>query len=174
MTPLTLPVEDWDSLTSLCFDRKVLQLGVADGQDTAQLARSAHVVVAMGRTPDHSVDDTVAVMAGIMRATVDNRTARNVLVHQETWREALGTYSIDQFDLAVVNPEALGGGVVDDYLVGVGPFADHVVLIEAANTNSWAAMRRLFPQPGWSLTRSGRLLLARDLGMAGYADLVGR
>lgn len=170
MGPLLLPIEDWDTISHLVLDRKVLQLGFADGRDTVSLARSAHSVTVAGTVTDDGVEATTAHLGQLYRALWDGNCDRHVVIHSADWREATATYCPDQFDLAVIQPAQLGGGLLDEILTTAQAYAKDLLLINRPNADSWEAVTRHCQRPHWSVTASGHCTVARRI-FPGPADI---
>jgi hypothetical protein len=104
MTPLLMPMTTWDTVNTLCFDRKVLLVGVADGNDVIALAQAGLVVAVYIDVagPDVAVNLTKINMVKEMLAS--RGLASRVLVHAVPAMLGITQYATDQFDVAVYNP----------------------------------------------------------------------
>jgi hypothetical protein len=107
MDPLTLPVEDWDSLLSLAFGAAVVQIGYTDGSDTVTLARTASMIVAIG--PDHRASGTPAAQStDVWNAAVTAAGIRGRVIGSfMPFMMVLPLWQPDAFGLAVINPAAV-------------------------------------------------------------------
>jgi len=163
MQPLLLAVEDWDTINSLCFDRKVLQLGFNDGRDTVSIARSAYHVTVAGTVTDDGVESTTAHLGQLYTALYNANCGGHVIIHAADWFESVHTYCPDQFDVAVIQPQRLGGGLLDQILSAAQAYATDLVLIQPPEADSWEAVTRKCARPHWSVTASGRLIVAKRM-----------
>lgn len=170
MGPLLLAVEDWDTINSLCFDRKVLQLGFHDGRDTVSIARSAHNVTVSGVTREETGEQAATHLGQLYTAVFNGGCGGHVIIHSATWQEATSVYCPDQFDVAVISPGALGGELLDNYLLTAQAMATDLVVIEPHGADSWAAVTRLCPRPYWSTTKSGRVVVSRNVTATNPAE----
>ena len=161
MDSLILPDEDWYTISHLAAGRKVLMVGYCDGRDVASVARDSRTTVVVGDSEDDAAETRIDHQLAAARYAKLAGVADRVVVHQEDYIDALGAYRGAQFDLAVVNPWALGWVLLDAYMRLVARAAGDVVLIERERSDSWNAMIRLFPRDEYSNTKSGRLIVAK-------------
>lgn len=156
-----LTEEDWESLYNLAFHGSVLQLGYDDGQDTVKLARVAHHLTVIG-TPQGAVGtDEELRLASLRNAVWSAGVYRHLTLCRAPWMESLGIFAPQQFDVAVVNPSALGWELLDTLVSPVLNAATHMALIESPGWNSWQAVSRICPEPYFSVTKSGPLIVAK-------------
>lgn len=161
MDTLILPAEDWYSIAHLAQGRKVLMVGYCDGRDVVSVAMESRITVVVGDSED---DPSEACAMHRLAAHQYLRMAGaldRAIIHQGDYLDALAGFHGPQFDLAVVNPWALGWGLLDGYMRLVARAATDVVLIERERCDSWDAMIRLFPREEYSNTKSGRLIVAK-------------
>lgn len=160
---LELEFEDWETLCHLVKGRRVIQAGIADGFDTVNLARAAAVVVTVPAGDGGELEEIIEANAAVMRAASQYGVLDKVIRHQVLFTDAVQSYCPDVFDVAVINPMALGGELIDTYVSALVHKAEYVALIESPTSDSWQAMTRLCPRPQWSTTKSGRVIVSRHL-----------
>lgn len=161
MDTLTLADEDWYSIGHLALNRKVLMVGYCDGRDVVSVARHSRVTMVIGDSEDDPVESAlmhrVAAWEYLKMAGIRDRA----LIYRGDYLDALAAAEGPQYDLAVVNPWALGWVLIDSYMPMVARAAADVVLIERETSDSWNAVTRLFPREEYSNTKSGRLIVAK-------------
>lgn len=161
MSQVLLPAEDWDTINALCFDRKVIQIGVAGGLDTVTMARTARMLVVCPTPAVAEWEEDKVRLEELYEAVTANNVWPTVMVHGVSWTAVVGTYMRDQFDVAVINPEAFSGGPEQSFLHAITTMARNLVVIGAGGHDHFDAVASVCVRPNWSVTSSGRLTVAR-------------
>lgn len=161
MSQVLLPAEDWDTINSLCFDRKVIQIGVAGGLETVTMARTARCLVVCPTPASADWDVDRARLQELYDAVTAGAVWPTVMVHGEPWVNVIHTYMQDQFDVAVINPEAFSGLPDQECIHAMTTVARNLIVVGRGGHDMFDAVASVCPRPNWSTTSSGRLTVAR-------------
>jgi hypothetical protein len=104
MQPLLMPPSTWDTVSTLCFDRKVLHVGVADGNDVVTLAQSALLVAVYIDVAGPDVAVNLTKINAVKEMLAKRYLYNRVLIHAVPAMLGITQYATDQFDVAVYNP----------------------------------------------------------------------
>lgn len=164
MHTLLMPDEDWDTVQHLCRDRKVLQIGVCDGQESVMLARVARSVVVTYSEFPRGTDALLEQMGAVLRATTNAHVNNRVILMQQRWTGARDAFTVDQFDVAFITPAGMEPTAPQRYLRWANAMAwDLIVAAPSSDGKYWDAVTQVCPRPGYGVTGTGRLIVARDM-----------
>jgi hypothetical protein len=104
MQPLLMPMTTWDTINTLCFDRKVLLVGVADGNDVVALAQAGLVVVVYLDISGIDIGVSLSKLATVKDMLAARGLASRVVLHQVPAMLGITQYAEGQFDVVVYNP----------------------------------------------------------------------
>jgi len=143
-------------VTGLVKGAEVLQVGCWQGHDTAALARSAARVVTVAQCPglDHTgFRDQVSMWAVIQRFY---SVADHTLILPGEVHALLGTFTPGQFDVAVIDFNALGHLAVGDLMTAITIAAKGVIIISDhyQQFTTWAPAMAKF---GYTALQYGRV-----------------
>jgi hypothetical protein len=129
MRPLVMPLPTWDTINTLCFDRKVLHVGVADGQDTVSLAQAAMVVAVYVDVSGPDIGVSLAKIAQVDDLLTTRGLASRVLLHAVPAMLGITQYHRGQFDVAVYNPSACADPEPHLTIAQLTEYADKVIVV---------------------------------------------
>jgi hypothetical protein len=163
MSTYDLKEDDWENIAALAFDQNVLQLGYDQYPLAVNLARVAHHVTVVGTPLSHDPATEEMRLTNLRNTLFTSGVYRHATVCGSPWMDCLGMFLRQQFDLAVVDPAALGWDLIETILVPVLDQATNVVMVEPPGWNSWQAVARVCPEQYFSIDREGRLIVVRRI-----------
>lgn len=155
MLPLLMPVETWDTINTLCFNRKVLLVGVADGNDVVALAQTAMIVavyVSVGG-PDLGID--MAKIVELHHTLTTRDLGPRVLLHSVPSLLGITQYHIEQFDVAVYNPGACRDPDPAGTAAQLAVYAKRLIVVGDAIGELWDVILPALPQGGYTASSDG-------------------
>lgn len=157
----TLPAATLDTVATMAFGRKVLMVGTEYGQDVLTLALSAQILVVMSLPRTDEITEDITRTATLKAALEERQLTGHVLFHSVPWDRATEGYLVDQFDLAVVNPHALGEDAPGELVNHVAQFAESIIVREAPGRNYWDIVTGAVHGQGMTCTSDGSIIIAR-------------
>lgn len=158
-----LPAASQDTVTTLAFGRKVLMIGTGYGQDFLALANSAQILAAFTLPAGGNAMQDIGRTAALAQQLAARGQATHVLLHSVDWREGLGTYLVDQFDLAVLNPHALGEDDPRELIAAALQYAGSLVVVEPPGANLWDVVTGIAREHSLMCTADGSVIVARPM-----------
>jgi hypothetical protein len=143
-------------ITNLVAGAEVLQVGCWQGHDTAALAKVAACVVTIGAHPmlEHAgFADQVSMWVTIQRFY---RVADRTLLVQGEVPALLGMFAPGQFDVAVLDLNALGHLVFPNLLIPLKIVAGRLIVI-SDRYQDWAMWTSAMAELGYSAEQCGKV-----------------
>jgi hypothetical protein len=137
MQPLVMPLTTWDTINTLCFDRKVLHVGVADGNDVVSLAQAALVVAVYVDVAAFDIGVSLAKIAQVDDMLVSRGLASRVLLHAVPATLGITQYHRGQFDVAVYNPGACTDPEPHLTIAQLAEYANKVIVVGDGIPQLW-------------------------------------
>lgn len=152
-----------DTVTTMAFGRKVLMIGTDYGQDVLSLAQAAQVLVVMSLPRGEEITEDITRTALLKHKLDERHLTGHVLFCSVPWDQATAVFVVDQFDLAVVNPHALGEDAPGELINHVVQFAESLVVIEAPGRNYWDIVTDAVRDQGMICSGDGSIIVARPM-----------
>lgn len=152
-----------DTITTMAFGRKVLMIGTEYGQDILALANSAQVLVAMTLPRGDGLMEAIPRTTRLHQALAERRLGTHVLLHAVPWDQALAVYLVDQYDLAVINPHALGEDAPGELIATAAQYAESIIVIETPGRNLWDVVTAAVAGSGMLCSGDGSIIVARPM-----------
>lgn len=152
-----------DTVTTMAFGRKVLMIGTDYGQDVLSLAQAAQVLVVMSLPRGEDVTEDITRTALLKHKLEERSMTGHVLFCSVPWDQATAVYLVDQFDLAVVNPHALGEDAPGELINHVVQFAESIIVIEAPGRQLWDTVTDAVRDQGMICSGDGAIIVARPM-----------
>ena len=155
MGPLLMPMDTWDTVNTLCFDRKVLLVGVADGNDVVALAQAAMVVAVYVEVTLSDFQAGAAKVADV-KSMLESRSLRSrVLLHQVPSLLGITQYCEKQFDVAVYNPSACLDPEPGLTAAQIANYAHKLVVVGERIPELWDVVCAALPQGEFTASSDG-------------------
>lgn len=137
MDTLLLPMHSWDTINTMCFNRKALVVGVGDGSEVISVAQSAAITAVYVSSDSAGLGrqlSTVAMLDDLL--TTAHLTSR-VLLHGVCALLGITQYHTGQFDVVIYNPDTAGSDQIEGDLVMLANAAASLVVIDDPNDSRW-------------------------------------
>lgn len=152
-----------DTVTTMAFGRKVLMIGTNFGQDMLSLAGSAQVLCAFTLPREGDFAEAVGKTAHLREQLHTRRLGSHVLLYSVPWDQGLSVHLVDDFDLAVINPGALGEDDPGELIRHVVQFADTLIVIEPSGNTWWEQVTLAVNGMGMLCSGDGQIIVARPV-----------
>lgn len=159
----TLSAAALDTVTTMAFGRKVLMVGTNYGQDVLALAQAAQVVAAFTLPRGENIAEEISKTSHLRQALIERRLAGNIVLHSVPWDQGLEMYLVDEFDLAVVNPGALGEDHPGELISHVIQFTESLIVIEPSGGTLWEETTTAVADWGMICSGDGAIIVARPM-----------
>jgi hypothetical protein len=166
MTPLLLPMTSWDTLTALAFNRKVLMVGVADGQDVMTLAQTAAITAVYASVDSADLGRQLSVIDRIDGLAIERGLSGKILLHDVTALLGITQYHPGAFDLVVFNPAAAGSEDAAADLEQLAGYGRDLVVIDGPDLPLWDQVTSVTAPRGLQAVGYGQIIVARPLPAA--------
>lgn len=147
MLPLLMPVDTWDTINTLVFNRKVLMVGVADGADAIALAQTAMVLAIYVDTDGLDVSLHMHKVQDVATLLVQHELNSRVLLHSVCALLGITQYAEGQFDVVVYNPSACRDNDPGHTAAMLANYAKRIVVVGDAIPDLWDVITHALP-PG--------------------------
>lgn len=155
MAPLLLPPATWDTVTTLAFDRKVLVVGPADGNDVVSLARTALVVCVYMSSATADIGRQLHRTQELDQMLTDKKLGHRVILHAVPAILGITQYHTGQFDLVLFNPEAAGDDDPGGTIAQLAEYAKRLVIAGSDLHHLWYETTSHLPENGYSASCDG-------------------
>lgn len=162
-TATLLPAGDWDTITNLCFDRKVAQLGIGSGDQVVTVARVCRTVTLLPGYAEMDAEHRAAVLADLYHQVDSAGVWASVIVHATEWAAIVPLYMGKVFDTVIVVGDRLGIELGRASVEAAASLARTVVVIAPPAADVFDVVTAACPRPSWAVTGSGRLVVAREI-----------
>lgn len=150
----------WDTIKTLCFNRKVLYVGVADGYDVLSVAQVARIVLACPVTngPDRARE--LALVGTVIGSAQAGGLEAELLVACSPYTDVVAAHSCGGFDVAIVNPEIILNDRIEEDLELIAATCRYLVVMEPEGTDLWEIVTAAVLGADMALVRHNHLVVA--------------
>lgn len=152
---LLMPMTTWDTLNVLCFDRKVLMVGVDDGDDVASVAQTAHVLSVYAGMRGQGADEEVAKIEDLYEILQARRLGHTVVLNRVPAMLGVTAYLRGQFDVAVYNPGACQDHNPGESAAFLSGYVGKLIVVGQKIPELWDEVCSHLPQGGYSASSDG-------------------
>lgn len=156
----------WDTISTLCFNRKVLYVGVNDGYDVLSVAQVARIVLACPVTDGADRGRELALAQTVIASAQAGGLESSTLVACEPYTAVAAMYASGGFDVAVVNLQVLDSDNLDKELEAIAATARYLIVIEPAASDVWDLVEAATLGAGMRLVRADGLIVASPVPTA--------
>ena len=158
MLPLLMPAHTWDTVNTLCFDRKVLLVGIADGNDVIALAQSALIVAVYPSVTASNLGADLTKIADTQAMLARRGLHRRVLMHAVPSILGITQYQAGQFDVAIYNPGTGGDPEPGATAAQIANYADKLIVVGENIPEMWNAVVDTLPAGSFTASSDGHAI----------------
>lgn len=155
MLPLLMPVETWDTINTLCFNRKVLLVGVADGNDVVALAQTAMICAVYAEVDNGDIGVLCTKVREVQELVAARELGSRVLLHSVPSLLGITQYALDQFDVVVYNPGACRDPDPAGTAAMIANYTKRLIVVGDAIGDLWDVILPALPQGKYTASSDG-------------------
>lgn len=156
-----MPATSWDTLATVCFDRKVLMIGIDGGRDVLNVAQTSLIVAAYAGVATADLGKHLSIIDKVDGMLLDSGLTRRVLLHDVVALLGITQYHPGAFDVAVFNPRAAGSEDVGADLEMIANYARDLVVIDEPGLSLWDEVTAVTAARHLVASSDGQLIVAR-------------
>lgn len=160
---LILPVTSWDTLATVCFNRKVLIVGIDDSAPVITLAQVATITAVYARTSTADLGRHLSVIERTASFVADAGLAGRVLLHNVVAPLGITQYRPGTFDVAVFDPRAAGSDDPEVDLAMIAEYARDLAVVGDVSQELWDQVTQVTRDRGLIATGHDGLIVARPM-----------
>ncbi|HEX3513848.1 MAG TPA: hypothetical protein VHT26_07605 [Trebonia sp.] len=160
---LTLPVTSWDTLATICFNRKVLMVGVEGASEVITIAQVATITAVYAGVNPADLGRDMSVIEHVASCVDDAHLAGRVLLHNVIAPLGITQYRPGTFDVAIFNPAAARSDTVGEDLEMIANYARDLAVICALDQPLWEEITAVTQPRGLMATGYDCLVVARPM-----------
>lgn len=140
MQPVLLPMASWDTINTLCFNRKVLIVGVGDGNEVISVAQSAAITAVYVSADSADLGRQLSTVAMLDDLLTSAHLTSRVLLHAVCAMLGITQYHTGQFDVVIYNPDVAGGDGIEEMVAQLANYGASLVVIDDPADTRWGTV----------------------------------